>query len=67
VTTRLDVEHWYENLGAATLADAILDRLVHKAHRITLHGESLRKQKSLTKKGKQLDRNSLKTLIRMAS
>ncbi|WP_414676391.1 ATP-binding protein, partial [Limnobacter sp.] len=37
-----------------TLADAILDRLVHNAHRITLRGESLRKQKSLTKKENDL-------------
>jgi DNA replication protein DnaC len=54
VTSQLDVEHWYDNLGDPTLADAILDRLVHNAHRITLRGESLRKQKSLTKKENDL-------------
>lgn len=46
VTSQLPVEHWHEALGDPTLADAILDRLVHHAHRIALKGESLRKRKS---------------------
>lgn len=46
VTSQLPVEHWHENLGDPTLADAILDRLVHNAHRIALTGESLRKKKA---------------------
>jgi len=45
ITSQLPIEHWHENLGQATLADAILDRLLHNAHRITLKGESLRKTK----------------------
>lgn len=45
VTSQLPVEHWYEALGDPTLADAILDRLVHNAHKLTLQGESLRKQR----------------------
>jgi DNA replication protein DnaC len=48
VTSQLPIEHWHEALGDPTLADAILDRLVHNAHRITLRGESLRKKKALT-------------------
>ena len=40
------IEHWHDALGDPTLADAILDRLVHNAHRITLKGESLRKRQS---------------------
>ena len=36
---------WYEIIGEKTVADAILDRIVHDAHRIELKGESLRKQK----------------------
>lgn len=44
ITSQLPVEHWHENLGDPTLADAILDRLVHNAHRIALTGESLRKK-----------------------
>jgi hypothetical protein len=42
--------HWYEHLNDATLADAILDRLLHNAIRLELKGESMRKnQKSLQK------------------
>jgi DNA replication protein DnaC len=45
VTSQLPVAHWHDALGDPTLADAILDRLVHHAHPITLSGESLRKLK----------------------
>lgn len=45
VTSQLPLEHWHEAIGDATLADAILDRLVHHAHRITLKGGSMRRQK----------------------
>jgi DNA replication protein DnaC len=44
VTSQLPVDHWHEIIGDPTLADAILDRLVHNAYRITLRGESLRKR-----------------------
>lgn len=44
VTSQLPIEHWHEALGDPTLADAILDRLVHNAHRIPLQGKSMRKQ-----------------------
>jgi DNA replication protein DnaC len=43
VASQLPVENWHEALADPTLADAILDRLVHNAHRIALHGESMRK------------------------
>jgi DNA replication protein DnaC len=43
VTSQLPIEHWHEIIGDPTLADAILDRLVHNAHRLALKGESLRK------------------------
>lgn len=43
VTSQVPVDRWHELIGEPTLADAILDRLVHNAHRIRLHGESLRK------------------------
>lgn len=46
ITSQLPVEHWHEWLGEATLADAIMDRLVHNAHKITLKGDSLRKNLS---------------------
>jgi DNA replication protein DnaC len=40
---QLPVAHWHEAIGDATIADALLDRLLHNAHRITLNGESLRR------------------------
>lgn len=46
VTSQLPVDHWHETIGDPTLADAILDRLIHNAHRINLKGESLRKTKT---------------------
>lgn len=43
VVSQLPVERWHEMLGDPTLADAILDRLVHTAYRLDLKGESMRK------------------------
>jgi DNA replication protein DnaC len=43
VTSQLPAAHWHDALGDPTLADAILDRLVHHAHPLNLAGESLRK------------------------
>jgi len=43
----LPVEKWHEAIGEPTLADAILDRLVHNAYRLDIQGESLRKLKGL--------------------
>jgi DNA replication protein DnaC len=43
ITSQLPVEHWHEVIGDPTLADAILDRLVHNAYKIPLKGESMRK------------------------
>jgi DNA replication protein DnaC len=43
VTTQLPIEHWHEMIPNPTIADAILDRLVHNAYRLTLKGESMRK------------------------
>ncbi|SDP68052.1 ATP-binding protein, partial [Desulforhopalus singaporensis] len=42
----LPVDLWHEQIGDPTLADAILDRLVHCAHRVKLKGESMRKMKA---------------------
>lgn len=44
ITSQLPVDRWYELLENPTLADAILDRIIHNAYRIELSGESLRKQ-----------------------
>ena len=46
ITSQVPIERWYETVGDPTLADAILDRLVHSAYRIELKGESLRKQRA---------------------
>lgn len=45
ITSQLPVSKWYEVIGEQTIADAILDRIVHSAHRLELKGESLRKRK----------------------
>ena len=47
VTSQLPELDWYDAIGDSTVADAILDRIVHTAHRITLTGESVRKLKAL--------------------
>ena len=45
ITSQLPVKQWYDVIGEKTIADAILDRIVHDAQRIELKGESLRKRK----------------------
>jgi len=46
ITSQLPVKHWHDILADPTLADAIMDRLVHNAYKIELKGESMRKSKS---------------------
>jgi len=46
ITSQVPVERWYEIIGNPTMADAILDRLIHNAYRIELKGESLRKKRN---------------------
>jgi DNA replication protein DnaC len=46
VTSQLPLDQWHHIIGDPTLADAILDRLVHNAYKINLKGESMRKNKS---------------------
>jgi len=45
LTSQLPVAKWHAQIGDPTVADSILDRLVHAAHRIELQGESMRKKK----------------------
>ena len=45
IISQLKVGHWHEALGDPTLADAILDRVVHNAYRIDLNGKSMRKER----------------------
>jgi len=49
ITSQLPVNCWHEVIGEKTIADAILDRIVHDAHRIDLKGESLRKTRDRQK------------------
>jgi len=53
ITSQLPIEHWHDTLGDPTLADAILDRVCHSAHKLLLTGESMRK--NTTKTDKNLD------------
>ena len=46
VTSQVPVKHWHEVVDDPTLADAILDRLVHNAYKLVLNGESMRKKRS---------------------
>lgn len=46
ITSQLPLERWYETIGDPTIADAVLDRLFHNAHKMTLKGESMRKTKN---------------------
>jgi DNA replication protein DnaC len=46
VAAQLPVDNWHEIIGDPTLADAIMDRLIHNAYKINLKGESMRKRKS---------------------
>ena len=45
LTSQLPVARWHEQIGDPTIADGILDRLVHNAHRIEMRGDSMRKKR----------------------
>jgi DNA replication protein DnaC len=45
IASQLPVSSWYEIIGEETIADAILDRLIHTSHRVELKGESMRRKK----------------------
>jgi DNA replication protein DnaC len=47
ITSQLPIENWHDHIGDPTIADAILDRLIHNAHRIQLKGGSMRKKQKL--------------------
>lgn len=51
VTSQLPIEHWHEYLNSPTLADAILDRLVHGAHKLIMKGGSMRKTEAARRNG----------------
>lgn len=54
IMSQLPTDQWYQSIGDNTLADAILDRLMHNAHRIKLKGESMRKIQSELTDGEHL-------------
>ena len=47
ITSQVPIGRWHEIIGDPTLGDAILDRVIHRSHRIELKGESLRKRQAL--------------------
>ena len=47
ITSQVPVHKWHEVIGEQTIADAILDRIIHDAHRLELKGESMRKKRSI--------------------
>ncbi len=60
ITSQLPVDTWHEVIGEPTFADAILDRIVHNAHRLQLQGESLRKLKAKHAAQPPVDQNKQK-------
>jgi DNA replication protein DnaC len=59
ITSQVPVSMWHEVIGEQTIADAILDRIVHDAHRIEMKGESLRK-KRMPKNEEEIDLENYK-------
>jgi DNA replication protein DnaC len=49
MTSQIPREQWHDHLGDATVADAILDRILHNAHQIVIKGPSRRKEDATTK------------------
>ena len=49
VTSQIPVQGWYDIIGEKTIADAILDRLIHQSHRLELKGESMRKKRGINR------------------
>ena len=48
ITSQIPVKEWHDVIGEKTIADAVLDRIVHQSLRVELHGESLRRRKAKT-------------------
>lgn len=44
ITSQIPPEQWYDLFNNPTIADAVLDRIIHRAHRVELKGESMRKK-----------------------
>jgi DNA replication protein DnaC len=59
ITSQLPVSQWYNIIGEKTVADAILDRIVHQAHRIELKGESMRKKREKVSSSESNNENKI--------
>jgi DNA replication protein DnaC len=55
LTSQMPIAHWHEQIGDPTIADSILDRLVHNAYRIELAGESMRKKRGRKPEDKEVE------------
>jgi DNA replication protein DnaC len=64
ITSQVPVQDWHQSMPDPTIADAILDRLIHNAHRVDLKGESMRKRKSKTQEPLPPSRESQKGPIK---
>lgn len=61
VATQLPIESWHDNIRDPTIADAILDRLIHNAHKINLKGQSMRKLRSKSTKTPEEENDTKRT------
>ena len=59
ITSQLPVSQWYSIIGEKTMADAILDRIVHQAHRIELQGESMRRKRVKVPSSESINGNEI--------
>jgi DNA replication protein DnaC len=57
ITSQVPVTMWHEIIGEQTIADAILDQIVHDAHRIEMNGESMRKKRKLKSESEETKNN----------
>jgi DNA replication protein DnaC len=56
ITSQLPLNKWHDYIGEPTYADAIMDRIIHRAHKLELHGESMRKVYGLNCEGQRHDK-----------
>ncbi len=63
IASQLPVDHWHDYVDNPTLADAILDRVVHNAYRVQLRGESMRKRQAISQGKKTNDTRSSKSTV----
>lgn len=57
ITSQFPLKNWHDHIGNPTMADAILDRIIHNCHKIEMEGDSMRKQKALKNKNKEEEKD----------